>query len=313
MKNVMKFHLNLQTDIFHFFMKGEERAEIWRVQQDCTLMELLQHKASGASKSRIKEWLSQGRVSVEGKKITDPRVSLQAGMEVCLAKAVSNTNTDCAIPILYEDEQLLLVNKPHGLLTNSPNPQEMTAQRLLNDYLEKNRQRCHAHTIHRLDRDTSGLLLFAKEKKTALMFEDHWKERVYDRRYAAVVHGKPAQTEGEISSWLKENRQFVSYSTPYDNGGKFALTRYRLLQSGPDFSLIELRLDTGRKNQIRVHMQDLGTPVAGDPKYGDGSNPVGRLCLHAYRLYFYHPVTGKALHFETAIPTSFYVALKKKL
>lgn len=292
-------------------MRGKETAEIWKVQQDCTLMELLQCKAAGASKSRIKEWLSQGRIYVSGKKVTDPRVPLQTGMEVRLAKANPNPASDCAIPILYEDEQLLLINKPHGLLTNSPNPQEMTAQRLLNEYLEKRRQRCHAHTIHRLDRETSGLLLFAKEKKIALMFEDHWKERVYDRRYVAVIHGTLPQAEGEISSWLKENRQFVSYSTPYDNGGKFAMTRYRLIQAGPHFSLVELRLETGRKNQIRVHLQDLGAPVAGDPKYGDGSNPIGRLCLHAYRLYFFHPLTGKALHFETAIPAPFYTALEK--
>ena len=211
---------------------------------------------------------------------------------------------------MYEDAHLFVVNKPHGLLTNSPHPNDTTAQSLLNEYLERTHQRCHAHTIHRLDRETSGLLLFAKDKKTALLFEDHWKERVFDRRYVAVTHGIPPHEQGTVSSWLKENRMFVTYSASYDNGGKHAVTHYRLLQQGKEFALLELRLETGRKNQIRVHLQDIGTPVAGDRKYGDGSDPVGRLCLHAYKLCFYHPHTGKELRFETEIPAVFKAALK---
>lgn len=204
--------------------------------------------------------------------------------------------------ILYEDRYLFVVDKPHGLLTNSPDPRLDSAQNMLNAYLEESRQRCHAHSVHRLDRDTSGLLLFAKDKKVALTFEDRWKERVYDRRYLAVVHGQMQEKEGTIASYLKENRQFVIYSSPTDNGGKYAVTHFRTLKVGKEYSLVELRLETGRKNQIRVHLQDIGYPVAGDRKYGDGSDPFGRLCLHAYRLCFIHPVTGKDLRFETPDP-----------
>ena len=305
---------------------AQKKGDIWKIQHDCTLMEFLQEKFKGISRTKIREWMAVKRVCVNGSCVTRADFALQAGMEVqllaehtglagCtgLAGPVGRkTRLEQAggISILYEDPYLLVIDKPHGLLTNSPRPSDVTAQRLLNDYLERSRQRCHSHTIHRLDRETSGLLLFAKDKKTALLFEDHWKERVFDRRYIAVVHGQPPQAEGEISSWLKDNKMFVSYSSPYDNGGKFAITHFRLLQAGKEFSLLELQLETGRKNQIRVHLQDLGCPVAGDCKYGDGSNPIGRLCLHARRLYFYHPITGKEYHFETDIPAAFRTALK---
>jgi len=211
---------------------------------------------------------------------------------------------DIKMEILYEDRYLLVVDKPCGLLTNSPDPRKESAQTMLNAYLEESRQRCHAHTIHRLDRDTSGLLLFAKDKKTALLFEDNWKERVYDRRYMALVHGQMKEQHGHIASWLKDNRMYYTYSSPYDNGGKYAVTRFRTVNVGKEYSLVELQLETGRKNQIRVHLQEIGFPVAGDRKYGDGSDPYGRLCLHAFRLCFYHPITGKVHNFETGIPFS---------
>ena len=206
--------------------------------------------------------------------------------------------------IVYEDRWLLVVDKPHGLLTNSPDPGKESAQSMLNGYLEQSRQRCRAHTVHRLDRETSGLLLFAKDKRIALRFEEDWKERVYDRRYIAIVHGKMKETEGTISSWLKDNKMYYTYSSPYDNGGKYAVTHFRTLQVRDEYSLVELKLETGRKNQIRVHLHDIGFPVAGDRKYGDGSDPYGRLCLHAFRLCFYHPITGKNLRFETPAPFS---------
>lgn len=206
--------------------------------------------------------------------------------------------------IRYEDRYIIVVDKPHGLLTNSPDPRNDTAQTMLNAYLEESRQQCHAHTVHRLDRETSGLLLFAKDKKVALLFEEDWKERVYDRRYMALVHGQMREPEGTVSSWLKDNRMFYTYSSPYDNGGKYAVTHFRTIRVGKEYSMVELQLETGRKNQIRVHMRDIGFPVAGDRKYGDGSDPYGRLCLHAFRLCFHHPVTGKNFRFETGIPFS---------
>ena len=137
------------------------------------------------------------------------------------------------------------------------------------------------------------------------MFEEDWKNTVYDRRYVAIVGGVVEKADGIVESWLKDNKAFVTYSSPTDNGGKFAQTYYKTLISHKGYSLMELTLQTGRKNQIRVHMADMGHPVVGDPKYGNGDNPIGRLALHAFRLCFHHPVKLEDFEFETPFPASF--------
>ena len=137
------------------------------------------------------------------------------------------------------------------------------------------------------------------------LFEEDWHNIVYDRRYVAVLCGEMEQEGGTVHSWLKDNKAYVTYSSPTDNGGKEAITHYRRIATNGRFTLAEMRLETGRKNQIRVHMKDLGYPVAGDEKYGNGLNPLHRLALHAFRLYFYHPRTGEPMQFETPHPTSF--------
>ena len=148
-------------------------------------------------------------------------------------------------------------------------------------------------------------MLFANSKDVALMFEEDWKNIVYDRRYVAVVCGCMEKKEGMVASWLKDNKAFITYSSPTDNGGKYAETYYRTLYSNPRYSLVDLQLETGRKNQIRVHMADIGHPVVGDVKYGNGDNSLGRLCLHAYRLCFHHPLKDKDMEFETPFPAVF--------
>ena len=205
----------------------------------------------------------------------------------------------------------MVIDKKEGLLTNSPGKEQETAQSILNQYFTVSQQRCRAHTIHRLDRDTSGLMLFAKDKKIALSFEENWKEKVYDRRYVAVCEGRVEPREGTVKSWLKDNKMFVTYSSPTDNGGKLAITHYEVLESNKNYSLVDFHLETGRKNQIRVHAQDLGHPIVGDEKYGSHDNSLGRLCLHAYRLCFIHPTTGKAHEFETPFPKVFEKPFRK--
>ena len=132
------------------------------------------------------------------------------------------------------------------------------------------------------------------------------------RRYIALVSGQLEPAQGTVRSWLKDNKAYVTYSSPVDNGGKLAITHYRTLQTNGRHSLVELKLETGRKNQIRVHLQDLQHPVCGDSKYGNGDNPIGRLALHAFRLHFYHPITGELMQFETSIPKAFAAALKER-
>lgn len=144
-----------------------------------------------------------------------------------------------------------------------------------------------------------------KTKKQSCHFEEDWHNTVYDRRYVAVVSGEMREDEGTVANWLKDNRAYITFSSPVDNGGKYAVTHFRVLDRTPNHSLVEFKLETGRKNQIRVHTADMGHPVCGDIKYGNGDNPLGRLCLHAYVLCFVHPVTHKRLEFETPIPGNF--------
>ena len=148
--------------------------------------------------------------------------------------------------------------------------------------------------------------LYSKEEMT----EDDWHHNVYDRRYVALVSGEMKEDEGTVANWLKDNKAYITYSSDTDNGGKYAVTHYHTLQRSTDYSLVEFKLETGRKNQIRVHTADMGHPVCGDIKYGNGDDPCHRLCLHAYVLCFYHPVTHQPMEFETPIPPEFRRALK---
>ncbi len=279
---------------------------IFKVLENDTLLPFVMKKMNGISRNKAKNILSGGSVFINGMKVTQHNFELQPGMEVKIGRNQTGEPLNSHwVRIVYEDQYLFVVEKRSGILCNSPHSDEETVQGILNQYLEKNHQRCHAHTIHRLDRDTSGLLLFAKDKKVALKFEENWKETVYDRRYVALVHGEMRKKEGAISSWLKDNAQFLTYSSKTDNGGKFATTHYKLIKVSDGYSLVELKLDTGRKNQIRVHLADIGFPVVGDPKYGDGDDKIGRLGLHAYKLCFIHPITHEDLKFETEFPASF--------
>lgn len=276
---------------------------IFKVLEAEELMSFIMNRMAGISRTKAKNILSSGSVAVDNKTVTQYNFKLAPGMEVRIGKNHKLNNIDSQwVKIVYEDQYLFVVEKKAGIICHSPNPEDETVQSILNQYLESNHQRCHAHTIHRLDRDTSGLMLFAKDKKIALKFEENWKETVYDRRYIALVHGEMRKKEGTISSWLKDNAQFVTYSSKYDNGGKFATTHYKLIKVSDGYSLVELKLDTGRKNQIRVHLADIGFPVVGDPKYGDGDDKIGRLGLHAYKLCFIHPITHEDLKFETGFP-----------
>ena len=266
----------------------------FKVDEPAKLMEFIMKKMDGISRTKVKQYLSNGSVMVDGERTSKFDFDLQPGMTVEIGKPTAKERFYSKwLKVVYEDKYLVVIDKKEGLLTNSPTKEQDTAQSILNQYFTASQQRCRAHTIHRLDRDTSGLMLFAKDKKIAMSFEENWKEKVYDRRYVAVVEGRLEPREGTVESWLKDNKMFVTYSSPTDNGGKYAITHYQVLVSNNRYSLVDFHLETGRKNQIRVHAQDLGHPIVGDEKYGSTDNSLGRLCLHAYRLCFIHPVTGK--------------------
>ena len=186
----------------------------------------------------------------------------------------------------------------------------LNVKSVLDDYFHKSHQRCHVHVVHRLDRDTSGLMIYAKDMKTEQALEKDWHHIVYDRRYVAVLSGEVKEEGGTIANWLKDNKAYFTYSSPVDNGGKYAVTHFHTLQRKNGYSLVEYKLETGRKNQIRVHSADMGHPVCGDTKYGNGDDPCNRLALHAYMLCFEHPVTHERMDFTTPIPDSFLNVFK---
>ena len=276
------------------------------VKQPARLLDFLLHALSGVSHNRAKAILSGGGVRVDRKKVTQYDCELRPGQIVEVSKRKPKGDLRSKfVRIVYEDPHVVVIEKAVGILSMASSHHSFCVKQLLDGYFRNTKQKCTAHVVHRLDRDTSGLLVYAKTVEAEQILEHNWHDIVTDRRYMALVSGELPQKEGTVRSWLKDNKAYFTYSSPTDNGGKYAVTHYRVLRTDGVHSLVELKLETGRKNQIRVHMQDLGHPVCGDTKYGNGDDPIGRLALHAFRLNFYHPITGEPLHFETDVPRQF--------
>lgn len=258
------------------------------------------------SRTKIKAILQGRGIKVNGKIVTQYNFPLKPGMKISVSRRKeNNTFKSKYLKIVYEDRWIIVIEKNCGILSMAAGHSSLNVKTVLDDYLHKSRQKCSIHVVHRLDRDTSGLMIYAKDYETEQILEHNWHNIVYDRRYVAVVSGEIVEDGGTISSWLKDNKAYITYSSQTDNGGKFAVTHFNVLARTTEHTLVEFKLETGRKNQIRVHSADIGHPVCGDTKYGNGDNPLLRLCLHAYILCFYHPVTGERLEFETPIPASF--------
>ncbi len=258
------------------------------------------------SKNKIKATLKNRGVKVNGKFVTQFDYPLHKGDKVSVSKSKkANQFKSKYINIVYEDQYIVVIEKKPGILSMAAGHSSLNVKTVLDDYFHKTKQRCTAHVVHRLDRDTSGLMIYAKDIQTEQLLEHDWHHIVYDRRYVAVVSGEMEDDEGTIANWLKDNKAYVTFSSPVDNGGKYAVTHFFVLDRTTTHSLVEYRLETGRKNQIRVHSADMGHPVCGDVKYGNGDDPIHRLCLHAYVLCFYHPVTHRRMEFETPIPPLF--------
>lgn len=217
------------------------------------------------------------------------------------------------LPVLYEDREIIVVEKPCGLLTiGTDRDKSRTAHTILNDYVRKGdpRSRNRIYIVHRLDRETSGILVFAKSEAAKNFLQEQWQDT--DKRYLTVVYGSVTPKAGTISSYLTENSAFTVYSTPDPAAGKLSHTEYTVLKETKGFTLLEIHLLTGRKHQIRVQLSERGHPVVGDRKYGKGNDPYSTLALHARSLSFTHPVSGRRLTFETGIP-DFFIRLVGKI
>ena len=285
--------------------RRQEDTAMYEVHADSQLLQFLLDNAHG-SRNKLKDTLKGRGVKVNGKVTTQFGYPLKPGMTVTVSKSKrSEMFKSRYVKIVYEDRWLVVVEKNIGILSMAAGHSSLNVKSVLDDYFHKSRQKCRAHVVHRLDRDTSGLMIYAKDMETEQILEHNWHDIVYDRRYVAVVSGEMEDDEGTIANWLKDNKAYVTYSSPTDNGGKYAVTHFHVLNRTTEHSLVEYRLETGRKNQIRVHSADMGHPVCGDIKYGNGDDPIHRLCLHAYVLCFTHPVTGERMEFDTQIPAAF--------
>lgn len=278
----------------------------YEVMQDDTLLNFLLNNVK-ESRSKIKATLQGRGIKVNGKTVTQFDFPVAKGTKIDVSKTKRNNDKlkSRYVKIVYEDQYLVVIEKNIGILSMAAGHKSLNVKAVLDDYFKKSRQRCTAHVVHRLDRDTSGLMIYAKDMETEQILEHNWHDIVFDRRYVAVLSGEVEEDEGTIENWLKDNKAYVTYSSPVDNGGKYAITHFRTLDRTTEHSLVEFKLETGRKNQIRVHSADMNHPVCGDVKYGNGDDPIHRLCLHAYMLCFYHPVTRQPMEFQTMIPAQF--------
>lgn len=218
------------------------------------------------------------------------------------------------LEIIYEDDDVVVVDKPAGLLTvKTATEKTKTAQYILTDYVRKGnyKSRKQVFVVHRLDQWTSGVLIFAKSQDVKDKLQEQWDKT--EKKYLAVVHGHLKEKEGVISSYLAENKMFVVYSTKDPSKGKLSHTAYKVVKESGQFSLLEINLLTGRKNQIRVHLADIGHPIVGDRKYGKENDGFNKLALHAKSITFKHPVSGKQMMFETKAPGYFREILRFKI
>ena len=278
------------------------------------LMEFVSGKMPAAKRTDIKKWLKFGQVMVGGAVTSAFDAPVGTGVEVKI-------NLTRGFPLfrhprvklVYEDDDVIVINKGYGILSVRTNPmkREECAYDIVRDYSKDVNPRNRLYVVHRLDRDTSGLMMFTKTEESQQVLRHNWNNMILERLYVAVLEGYLEEDKGYVKSRLAENSQFVVYSTDVPGEGRLAVTHYEVMERGHGYTLAQFSLDTGRKNQIRVHASDLGHPIAGDRKYGASTSPIHRLALHAMTLRFAHPVTRKDMNFQTPIPAAFIGAVRK--
>ena len=287
--------------------RDRAREPVYPVEREDTLLPFLLAHVKGKSRNNLKSLLARRLVAVDGRPEHRFDHPLSPGPTVTLLSVSAPERAPLPFEILYEDEQLIAVNKPAGLLTVATDREKTrTAYHMVTDYVKSRDMDGRIFVVHRLDRDTSGVLLFARTEEVKRAFQDGWTDRVLRRGYSAVVEGCPSPARGTVRSFLVETATHLVFSGSPGPNAREAVTHYRTLKTGGGYALLDVAIDTGRKNQIRVHMKDLGHPVAGDRQYGAATNPLGRLCLHAGELSLAHPFTGETLTFRARTPKEFH-------
>lgn len=282
-----------------------------KVTEEAPLLIFLINKLPDQSRNRIKSLLAHQQVLVNKQVVRQFDHPLKVGdnLQILWTKGKQSLQHP-KLKILFEDKHLLVVEKAAGLLSiGTAKERSKTAYSILSEYVKKQHPSNKVFVVHRLDRETSGIMLFAKDQEIQSLMQTNWRFAVNQRKYVGVLEGTP-QTgdksgQGTVTSYLWESKALIVYASPNPEDGLKAVTHYKILDSSEHYSLAEFRLDTGRKNQIRAQMNSIGYPIAGDLKYGGKTSPIKRMALHACVLAFTHPIDGKEMLFESEIPKEF--------
>lgn len=273
------------------------------VKRDGELLDYL-YNTIDMPKKRIKQYLTHGSIYVNNNRVKQFNYKVVAGMNIMIDTDNKN-KTKLPFQVLFEDDHIIVVNKPSGLLTIATNKErDRTLYHIVREYIVNKDKNARIFVVHRLDKDTSGIVIFAKDEKTKNQLQENWGEYVKLREYVAVVHGHLKNSEDRIVQYLLETKTNLVYPSR-DKSGKEAITNYKVVNENEDYSLVNINIETGRKNQIRVAFNTIGNPIVGDKKYSDIKDKENRLYLHANRLKIYYPVLKKEILFETSTPSEF--------
>jgi 23S rRNA pseudouridine1911/1915/1917 synthase len=281
----------------------QPKEQKFTLEKKAELMSYLIEKLPGKSRDNIKSLMRNKLILVNGKTQTHYKFPLEKGDILILGKKEIQEKVIPGLKIVFEDEDIIIVNKPAGLLTISTSKEKnKTLFHALSLHVKKADPDNKIFIVHRLDRETSGILLFAKNERVKTKLQKNWNETVIERRYVALVEGKVKEAKKTILSYLKESKALKVHSSQNPTYGDKAVTNYELIEHLKNSSMLDIQLETGRKNQIRVHMQEIGHPIVGDKKYGAKTSMPGRIALHAKTLSFTHPKTGKIVSFDSKVP-----------
>lgn len=288
----------------------------FKISEPKPLLEFLIDKGVRKSRNAIKSLLAHKQITVNGKIVTQFDHQLAIGDIVALMKFDQSRKVKKlkGMTIVYEDEDIIVIDKEAGILSVSTDKEKSkTVYSVLNEYVKRKSKLARVFVLHRLDREMSGLMVFAKSQDIQTIFQMGWDRIVQTYNYTGVVYGELNPKKGTITSWLTENKNFVVFSSPKDNGGLKAVTHYKTIKSANKFSLVEFNLETRRKNQVRVHMNSVEHPIVGDRKYGATTNPIKRIALHAGEMVLIHPKVKSRLEFKSNVPKKMSDLLAKKI
>ena len=289
-----------------------DNIKTWTVKNGGTILEVAASFLKDHTPTKLKSMLKHNQFAVNSMPMSQYDFEVHEGDTFSVNFDQSfQVFSNPRVKLVYEDEHILVINKGYGVLSmGTDTKKDGTAYSIMREYVKYHDPRAKVFIVHRLDRDTSGLMMLAKTIEAKEAMQHNWNNMVLNRKYIAVVEGEVKQQEGVVKSYLAENSQYEVYSTDDPSKGQFAVTRYKCLKAPKSYSMMEDELETGRKNQIRVHMKDLGHPIAGDRKYGAAHSPINRLALHAQTLRFVHPITRREMNFSAPIPSGFRSLVK---